>query len=344
MDTQWDYLSPDRYWSDDAGLLAQFDAVDAQLDREDSLSERQAFQLGRDLGRYRLHPPAGKEGAVKWPHEAMQSGYAFGIQQDAQRSDRYIRKLLQLQISAWVRRIPVSSAISAEYLRTLVVPVCPVSGATLTHGTRSDTDWSVDRLENSLGYVPGNLCVVSTRVNRLKSDYSFEALTDQAQTAMLDGVSDLATELPTGLLVLETFRLAALMAAPSGYARGQLALYPPLATAPCVWTTPNTTIAAIHVACARSRVEGAAYHRRHRLFHGMGRSTWRESNSLVKAIRHKLAMEVHPADIWLDGDALWVLLRLTERYLGGYNMTANMDGRQLATMRAGLAPLASYAR
>ena len=52
--------------------------------------------------------------------------------------------------------------------------VCPVLGITLNYivlgGKPRDNSPSIDRFDNSLGYVHGNVRVISNRANRLKSD------------------------------------------------------------------------------------------------------------------------------------------------------------------------------
>jgi hypothetical protein len=70
----------------------------------------------------------------------------------------------------------MSSAITVDFIRSVDVPVCPVSGVVLTKSTQQPTDWSIERLENSLGYVPGNVCVVAKRVNALKGALTLEEL------------------------------------------------------------------------------------------------------------------------------------------------------------------------
>lgn len=49
---------------------------------------------------------------------------------------------------------------------------CPVLGIPIFVGerTRSNNSPSVDRFKNSLGYIPGNVRVISNRANLLKSD------------------------------------------------------------------------------------------------------------------------------------------------------------------------------
>lgn len=57
---------------------------------------------------------------------------------------------------------------------------CPVLGITLTHklGTRGAAVYSpsLDRMVPQLGYVPGNVRVISHRANLLKNDASLEEL------------------------------------------------------------------------------------------------------------------------------------------------------------------------
>lgn len=68
----------------------------------------------------------------------------------------------------------------------LVFPeLCPVFGRPLSFGLGhglgmklAERDWrySLDRIDNARGYVPGNVIVVSYRANRIKSDASAEEL------------------------------------------------------------------------------------------------------------------------------------------------------------------------
>ena len=59
--------------------------------------------------------------------------------------------------------------------------VCPVLGITLnyavTSGKPEDNSPSIDRLDNSKGYVHGNVRVISNRANRFKSNATVEELT-----------------------------------------------------------------------------------------------------------------------------------------------------------------------
>lgn len=52
---------------------------------------------------------------------------------------------------------------------------CPVFGVPFKYG---DTDWtySLDRVDNSLGYIKGNVVVVSLKANRIKNSATVEEL------------------------------------------------------------------------------------------------------------------------------------------------------------------------
>lgn len=57
---------------------------------------------------------------------------------------------------------------------------CPVLGLELTYpgagGGRRPGSASLDRLDNSRGYVPGNVAIMSWRANKLKSDATLQEL------------------------------------------------------------------------------------------------------------------------------------------------------------------------
>lgn len=65
-----------------------------------------------------------------------------------------------------------------EYLRNIVPEKCPVLGITLKRGVGkfSDCSPSLDRLIPELGYVKGNVRVISDKANRLKRDATLEEL------------------------------------------------------------------------------------------------------------------------------------------------------------------------
>lgn len=69
-------------------------------------------------------------------------------------------------------------------LKDVVVPaLCPVFGTQLTRGVGVQHDGSptLDRINSSLGYVPGNVHVISSKANRMKSNATPEELVRLAQ-------------------------------------------------------------------------------------------------------------------------------------------------------------------
>lgn len=61
----------------------------------------------------------------------------------------------------------------------IIIPeTCPVLGIPInpTAERMSDNSPSVDRIDNTKGYIKGNVCVISMRANRLKSDSSIEEM------------------------------------------------------------------------------------------------------------------------------------------------------------------------
>lgn len=62
-------------------------------------------------------------------------------------------------------------------LEAVWTETCPVFGFQIqANEKRADNSLSVDRIDNSVGYVPGNICIMSWRANRLKMDASPEEL------------------------------------------------------------------------------------------------------------------------------------------------------------------------
>jgi len=61
----------------------------------------------------------------------------------------------------------------------IIIPdVCPVLGINILpkQGKRTNNTHSLDRIDNSRGYVKGNVAVISWRANRLKADASLAEL------------------------------------------------------------------------------------------------------------------------------------------------------------------------
>lgn len=67
--------------------------------------------------------------------------------------------------------------ITREYVESITPAICPVLGIALQRGAENrDNSPSLDRIIPSLGYVEGNVVVVSNRANRLKGDASLQEM------------------------------------------------------------------------------------------------------------------------------------------------------------------------
>lgn len=92
------------------------------------------------------------------------------------------RMLANARSRAAKKGIPFS--IGKDDLKPLMVSHCPALGIELVYhnagGNRYDSA-SLDRIVPSLGYVPGNIAVISYKANRMKSDSTEEELWMLAQ-------------------------------------------------------------------------------------------------------------------------------------------------------------------
>jgi hypothetical protein len=83
----------------------------------------------------------------------------------------------QLKSSAKSRGIEFT--ITKTDLCDLSFPLaCPILGIRLkwNKGCAGDDSYSIDRINNAIGYVPGNLVVISNRANSLKRDATLREL------------------------------------------------------------------------------------------------------------------------------------------------------------------------
>ena len=77
------------------------------------------------------------------------------------------------------RGLPFSITMQA----IVIPPVCPVLGIPIVLGEqRSENSPSLDRITPRLGYVPGNVRVISDKANRLKGDRTLGQLQQKAMT------------------------------------------------------------------------------------------------------------------------------------------------------------------
>ncbi|RZL45334.1 MAG: hypothetical protein EOP74_01675 [Variovorax sp.] len=156
--------------------------------------------LGHDLYLYR------SQLAVDTLDASVREGFAFAAARRPARvrPDRFARKWLQLRCNAYARGRSFDCNVTPELLSAIDLADCPVTRIGLTHGVMTDSDWSVDRLNNEAGYAANNLAVMSTRANKAKGRRTFDEVLALARSAT-----------PThGLSPVEWMRLASMMLGP----------------------------------------------------------------------------------------------------------------------------------
>lgn len=132
-------------------------------------TDRVAFQLGIDHARFNLRRPRANE----VPPDFL-LGYSSYTGKRRSTKDWAVKKWLALQLSALKRNIILTDDVTPDFLRSICPVRCPVTLKSLTHGTRSNTDCSIDRLTNNGGYARANLVAMSALANHAKAELSFE--------------------------------------------------------------------------------------------------------------------------------------------------------------------------
>lgn len=121
----------------------------------------------REISLRYLRTPDGKAKHAKYNRENVK----------AMRSRNYVRYMYQNMLRNAKRTGRVVEITEAD----LVIPeVCPVLGVPLitdgSNGKNRDFSPSIDRIDNNLGYIPGNIVIVSMRANQIKGTASVEEL------------------------------------------------------------------------------------------------------------------------------------------------------------------------
>jgi len=105
----------------------------------------------------------------------FREGYAAGqAKHKIKKSDRFVRKWLQIRYNALKRERVVDEKVTADFLKEIDVPICPVTLIELSHSKQTESDWSIDRVNNDGAYAPQNLIVISTKANKAKGAKTFD--------------------------------------------------------------------------------------------------------------------------------------------------------------------------
>lgn len=122
---------------------------------------------------YRKHNTARQENAAAYYAKRQQS-----ILEDAKTKHR------SNLLARWIKNIGQRSKrsnipfdLTVEYVQSIMPSECPVlKHPFITDGTNRDYMWSLDRIVPDLGYVIGNVNVISWKANRLRSNASADEL------------------------------------------------------------------------------------------------------------------------------------------------------------------------
>jgi len=249
---------------------------------EQGAPERIAFELGWDYAYY------GQTCICE--DDEVQRGYEegrrrFGVK-GAKHADRFVRKWLLLRWGAWRRGRVFSEEVTPEYLAFIDVPTCPLLGIDLTHGTLTDSDWSIDRINNDGAYARGNLAVMSTGANRAKGSLSFSEVLQRAH----------GKEAIEGLKPIHWLRMASLMAGPC-FVKGTTPIVVPF----LLRYLPEVTLTSQHVQFVLlAEVRGAPVHIMRPLRKGgLERADQERFEKVMKRVRKRAQQRPHPEDFWM---------------------------------------------
>lgn len=132
------------------------------------LDDRVGFELGWDFAMTGVSPVGDQLSYRQVALGYKQAQLNLGSRRIAA-GDRFTRKVLQIRFNAWLRGREIdTSVLTPAALQAINVDVCPIMRLPLTHSQNGPMDWSVDRVNNAEGYVPGNLTIISRLANEAK--------------------------------------------------------------------------------------------------------------------------------------------------------------------------------
>lgn len=134
------------------------------------LDSKIAFEIGWDASRIRK---VLWEDTHLWIYEGYQAGVAhFGVKRIRGEPTIFDLKRLQLRHSAWRRGIEFDLGFTAAHIEAASTYRCPITRRIFTTAKKLPTDWSVDRLNNHIGYTRRNIAVMSAEANEAKGSFS----------------------------------------------------------------------------------------------------------------------------------------------------------------------------
>ena len=132
------------------------------------LCQKTGFEIGWDCARVLGY-------AWEDSHRLIRLGFDAGVAHFGRRhydSTVYEKKWLQMRLRAWRRGIRIEPDLTASYLAKIDTAICPITRAPFTRGKQLDTDWSIDRVNNRIGYTCRNIVLMSVIANEEKGALS----------------------------------------------------------------------------------------------------------------------------------------------------------------------------
>lgn len=276
----------------------------AQQEREAKGPSKAAFELGWDFARHGLDCADMLREDDDF-HAGLRAGRSHWPKRRTE--DRYIRKWLQLRASALVRGVSFSPAVTPAYLQMIDRPACPVTRNAMSRCTGTPTDASVDRINNAIGYEPGNLVVMSVLANGAKANLGSMEMLEVVRT--LGGRADGATW--QGLNIREWARLATLAAYSEGFADTKAVEAWPLVVtpAPCVRMPCSAWRQKIEL--AEQALAGTCHGVPQHAIAAFGSFSLIIRAQYAEAVKRQVAPAAAREDVWLAADVnrAWADLR-----------------------------------
>jgi hypothetical protein len=140
-----------------------------------------AFEIGFD--HYRFDLRLDLSNFEEEHRQQVQYGFEAGKIQNVskQHSNKFEKKILSIRDRCLRNgyEVTITSSDLIEKLQ-LTKGVCPITEEPFTFALQEMTDWSVDRVDNTRGYCPDNVEIVSVKANKAKGDLDLSKIIEQS--------------------------------------------------------------------------------------------------------------------------------------------------------------------